>query len=153
MPISKKQKLKYHYNWKAISLDTRVNRAKNKCEICGISNGSLGLRNKEGDFYTVQEIEDYLNKHGIDLFEDELIHHIDTKTGVLKKENNGNGGFTKIVLTVAHLDHNPVNNDYSNLSCLCQYHHLQHDLVHHLETRKKNKMKNDKQISMFEEIG
>ena len=36
-----------------------------------------------------------------------------------------------IVLTVAHLDHNPANNDPSNLAALCQRCHLRHDAAQH----------------------
>jgi hypothetical protein len=42
-------------------------------------------------------------------------------------------------LTIAHLDHNPQNNKESNLKALCQKCHLNYDLEHHKETRKKNK--------------
>ena len=38
---------------------------------------------------------------------------------------------TKVVLTVAHLDHDTNNNDYSNLKALCQLHHLRHDIQQH----------------------
>ena len=33
----------------------------------------------------------------------------------------------KVVLTVAHLDQNPLNNDEANLAALCQRCHLNHD--------------------------
>lgn len=36
-----------------------------------------------------------------------------------------------IVLTVAHLDHNPTNNNDDNLRAMCQRHHLAHDHDHH----------------------
>lgn len=37
-----------------------------------------------------------------------------------------------IVLTIAHLDHNPENCADENLRALCQRHHLAHDHQHHL---------------------
>lgn len=37
-----------------------------------------------------------------------------------------------IVLTVAHLDHQPENCDLANLRAYCQRHHLAHDHTHHL---------------------
>jgi tRNA(Ile)-lysidine synthase TilS/MesJ len=43
----------------------------------------------------------------------------------------------KIVLTVAHLDHNLSNNDYSNLKALCQKCHLNYDKEHHSKNRRK----------------
>lgn len=39
-----------------------------------------------------------------------------------------------IVLTIAHLDHDPTNNDDDNLRALCQRHHLAHDAAHHAAT-------------------
>lgn len=140
MPISKENKLKYPKNWKQISLNVRA-LAHNKCEFCGLKNGLVGLRDKEGKFYTVDFIEDQLNQKGIDLYESILSHHIN-KNGELKK------GFTKIVLTVAHLDHNPENNNLENLKALCQKCHLNYDKEQHLKTRQKNKFKN--QLSLLE---
>lgn len=46
---------------------------------------------------------------------------------------------TVIVLTVAHLDHNPRNNYLSNLAVLCQRCHLAHDRAHHIQTRRRRK--------------
>lgn len=37
----------------------------------------------------------------------------------------------KIVLTIAHLDHDITNNDASNLKALCQKCHLNYDKDHH----------------------
>ena len=49
----------------------------------------------------------------------------------------------KIVLTVAHLDHNPRNNAWENLKALCQRCHLRIDLGQHMknaaETRRLKK--------------
>lgn len=39
-----------------------------------------------------------------------------------------------IVLTIAHLDHEPENCERSNLRALCQRHHLHYDQQHHLQT-------------------
>ena len=45
------------------------------------------------------------------------------------------GRKVRIVLTMAHLDHNPANNQHSNLKLLCQRCHLAYDQLHHKETR------------------
>lgn len=37
-----------------------------------------------------------------------------------------------IVLTIAHLDHQPENCSDDNLRAMCQRHHLAHDHLHHL---------------------
>jgi len=39
-----------------------------------------------------------------------------------------------IVLTIAHLDHQPENCHPDNLRALCQRHHLSHDAQHHRQT-------------------
>lgn len=45
---------------------------------------------------------------------------------------------SKVILTVAHLDHTPENCDYSNLKALCQKCHLSYDAKHHAKTRMLN---------------
>jgi 5-methylcytosine-specific restriction endonuclease McrA len=45
-----------------------------------------------------------------------------------------------IVLTIAHLDHDPTNNDPENLKALCQKCHLTYDAKHHAENAKKTRM-------------
>lgn len=47
----------------------------------------------------------------------------------------------KIILTIAHLDHNPQHNDYNNLRALCQKCHNNYDKEHRKETRRKTKLK------------
>ena len=44
---------------------------------------------------------------------------------------------SKVVLTIAHLDHTPENCDYSNLRALCQRCHNRYDAKHRAETRRK----------------
>lgn len=53
---------------------------------------------------------------------------------------NTNGGTaygtgSKVVLTVAHLDHTPENCDPANLRAMCQGCHLHYDRDHHRQTR------------------
>lgn len=47
----------------------------------------------------------------------------------------------KVVLTIAHLDHNPANNKLTNLKALCQRCHLKHDEQHHAQSRRETKIK------------
>ena len=42
---------------------------------------------------------------------------------------------SKVVLTVAHLDHNPTNNDDRNLMAMCQRCHLRYDRHLHAANR------------------
>ena len=93
MPIDYKE---YHPKWHLISHLIRKVRAKNKCEWCGVLNGSYRFRPTSPDDF--------------------------------KK--------VKIVLTVAHLDHDKNNNRFSNLAALCQRCHLNYDRKRHVENRK-----------------
>ena len=45
----------------------------------------------------------------------------------------------KVVLTVAHLDHTPENNDRDNLRALCQACHLAYDAPHKAAERRRRK--------------
>ena len=50
---------------------------------------------------------------------------------------------SKVILTVAHLDHQPENCDYDNLMAMCQRCHLRYDAHHHRAC--------DKTIDLFKE--
>jgi hypothetical protein len=49
------------------------------------------------------------------------------------------GTGSRVVLTVAHLDHTPENCDDDNLRAMCQGCHLHYDRDHHAETRAATK--------------
>ena len=61
---------------------------------------------------------------------------------------------SKVVLTIAHLDHIPDNVSRDNLKCWCQRCHLAYDSQHHADnakiTRDKKKYKN--QRDFFEKL-
>jgi len=52
-----------------------------------------------------------------------------------KKPNPATG--STVVLTVAHMDHDPTHNDRDNLRALCQRCHLRYDANHKAKTRIK----------------
>lgn len=56
---------------------------------------------------------------------------------------------TKVVLTIAHLDHTPENCDLSNLRALCQKCHLTYDAKHHASTAKHTRAMKEKTLSLF----
>ena len=129
---------KYPKNWFSEIRPAILNRAGHSCENCGVQNYLFGYRGEDGKFYTWDFIEKELNENGIDLFETVLKHHIGKNGQISKKA-------TKIVLTVAHIDHDISNNDYSNLKALCQKCHLHHDKEQHKATRQEKK----KQLKIF----
>ncbi len=99
----------YPKNWKDISVEIRK-RADNRCEFCGVENGAKGWRDKHGEFHQFHELASV------------SVRDLRLMTGK---------PVIAIVLTVAHLDHNPANCDPANLKALCQMCHLRYDLKHH----------------------
>ena len=107
---------KYHPDWKDIIRPDILKRDGYKCKVCKVSNRKLFV---------------WENKVRV-IIEDSLQHNYYLQ---LKYK------ISKIVLTVAHLDHNVDNNQYSNLASLCQLHHLRHDVQQHVLNRKINAAK------------
>lgn len=56
---------------------------------------------------------------------------------------------SKVVLTVAHLNHNINDNRFSNLAALCQACHNRHDALKRARSRRRNRDKRTGQMSMF----
>lgn len=60
----------------------------------------------------------------------------------------------KVVLTIAHLDNDPTNNNPDNLRALCQKCHLTYDAkmhaAHAAETRRLQREKEEGQLSLFD---
>ena len=119
MPIKPENKHLYPKNWKQIRQNI-LKRANNCCEFCGVENYAEGYRDSEGNF-----VESYGMQQETDALDGKRIF--------------------KIVLTVAHLDHNPQNCNPENLRALCQKCHLNYDIEHHKETRR-----NSKRLPLFE---
>ncbi|MDX3913794.1 MAG: hypothetical protein QHC79_09660 [Pseudosphingobacterium sp.] len=133
MPIDYSE---YHPKWSLISRLIRTKRAKNKCEWCGITNGSIIKR--EGTTFR------YACQTDLDMIYSRIKYSHSNLTESLQYH-----GFTKIVLTVSHLDHDKTNNRFENLAALCQKCHLSHDIHEHVNNRKygrnykKNQLKLD----------
>ncbi len=134
MPIDYKE---YHPKWSLISRLIRFFRAKNKCEECGIMNGTVVKRLRNGTYRTPCQTE-------WDMIHARIRYSHSSMTESLKYH-----GFTKIILTVAHLDHNKKNNRFWNLKALCQRDHLRHDIKHHCANRKYGRNhKGDHQLKL-----
>jgi hypothetical protein len=125
MPIRPENKALYPENWKEISYRIRVERAKNRCEKCGIINHSVIRRLPDGTCRRPTAVD-------WDMIYSRIRYCHSNMTESLKRH-----GFTKIVLTVAHLDHNPANCSDDNLRALCQKCHLGYDMDRHISNRKK----------------
>lgn len=100
-PIRRENKDRYPSNWPEIR-KVILERAEQQCEWCGVRNHALGYRDQVGVFHPEEPS--------------------------LECDANPDGPrFIRIVLTIAHLDHNPGNNDPANLRALCQRCHNRHD--------------------------
>ncbi|MGE5648276.1 MAG: HNH endonuclease [Acidobacteriota bacterium] len=106
MPIRPNERHRYPKDWKSIR-QRILERAGHRCEFCGVENGAIGRRKRDGSFERFQGME--VGAAALD--------------GIR---------LTRIVLTIAHLDHTPENNADDNLRALCQRCHLAHDAAEHL---------------------
>jgi len=131
----------YHPKWPLITRLVRVHRAKNMCERCGVFN---------------QSAVHYWGRHIIDkssatiLFWWLVRHKGYTELQAQKRVwETYRVKVVYIVLAVAHLDHNPDNNRFDNLACLCQRCHLRHDLAQHVASIKYGKNRHLNQLDLF----
>lgn len=107
-PIRPSERGRYPDDWDVISADVRHFRAQGRCECTGECGSARCVAGAPGSTY---ERCPAVNRQW---------HPV---TG------------SRVVLTVAHLDHTPENVDPGNLRAFCQLCHLAYDRVHHLQTR------------------
>lgn len=128
MPIVKSR---YPSNWDAISKHIRSYRADNRCEFCSVENHSFIQRAMLGPhpvYYTIDgNLYDANHSILIGYARDYDLQHRSPRA-------------TKVVLTVAHLNHNTLDNKLNNLAALCQRCHLRYDAPHRAQRRKANKL-------------
>ena len=125
MPIDYKQ---YPENWKSEIRPRILERANNKCEFCGVENHSAIFRG------TINGKEVYQNDKA-DVFNAENSEYMFTDY-YAEIEAPETRKAIKVVLTVAHLDHDTTNNDDSNLKALCQRCHNRYDIKQRVHNRK-----------------
>ncbi len=107
MPIRPENQPLYPPNWRAIAIAIRQGRAGDRCERCGVPNGVW--RNHRTEAWT-------------------------RDAGLAEAWRLDGDRIARIVLTVAHLDHDPRHNDPSNLKALYQRCHNRHDAPHRRQT-------------------
>jgi len=135
MPIDYKQ---YPPNWKQIRARI-LERAGNRCEQCKVPNNELICRGRAGDVPVYQN-------------DDGEVFHADTgeKLGdTYVGDFDGKVTWCRVILTIAHLDHDKENHDVSDdrLRAWCQRCHLNYDRPRHIAKRKANRHKG--QINIF----
>lgn len=119
MPIDYK---KYPPNWKDLRAAV-LKRAQNRCEFCGVENYAVGYRLNNGDFISYKDARKQF-PYETDIF-------------------MSGGRRVRIILTIAHLDHDVENHDVKldRLAALCQRCHLRYDMQ-----ERKKRIKNKKAI-------
>jgi len=128
MPIKKENLSRYPKDWKQIR-ERILERAKNRCEECGVKNHSLGYRDSAGTFY---------EEDGERFIPDSVF--------------DGNGKLIKIVLTISHLDHTPENCQPENLKALCQKCHLAYDSDYHAKNAAITRRQEKGNLELFPEV-
>lgn len=122
MPIKPENRCRYPANWDEIRAAILA-RAGNRCEQCKVANGKRIARGA-GPFTGTYQAD---TAEVLDAETGEYIASVRMSEYQVKN-------MVTIVLTIAHLDHQPENCDPSNLRAWCQMHHLRHDAAHHAET-------------------
>ena len=139
MPIRESERSRYPADWPEISRHVRE-RAGQQCEFCGVANYSLGAwlsgrwhkaePKGTGPRDDPRQGEMFPCRHGDSV--------------VLTRVR-------RIVLTVAHLDHQPENCADENLKALCQRCHLRYDASHHAKNAAITRREKSDQLQLFSE--
>jgi 5-methylcytosine-specific restriction endonuclease McrA len=143
MPIKLENRKLYPPDWKKIRAAI-LDRAGHKCEQCRVPNHAIAIRFQDAEYAGSWAEYDTGRVYDVDG------NHIATIKGSESPEYR----LVRIVLTVAHLDHDPTSNDPSNLRALCQRCHLVNDVAHHQESAKatRYKRKCENQGSLLEAL-
>jgi len=127
MPIKPENKSKYPEDWDDISYRIRTVRAKNRCEVCGVWNHAIIHRLKDGSFR-------YASADELDLIYARKKYKHSSLSESIKYH-----GFVRVILTTAHLDHNPENCADDNLKAMCQKCHNSYDRWHRDRTIRESR--------------
>lgn len=134
MPINSDKRKLYPPDWKLRSRFIRFYRARNKCEVCGAPNGQIILRGD--DCYMTEDGRVFCDRTG------KLLGHSRMSEFPAYR-------MTRVILTVAHLDHDVTNNSFFNLRAMCQKCHLRYDMKRHISNRRRNKLEKSGQLPLF----
>ncbi len=127
---------KYPRDWKEIRKRI-LERDNHCCKVCKVKNKELIFRG-------------FLDKE--EVFQDGYGQIFDANTGeywfcdptadIVPLSGKEDQKAIRVVLTIAHLNHDTNDNRDENLAALCQLHHLRHDSgLHKANTRKTNEKK------------
>ena len=124
--------------WKEIRARI-LERAGNKCERCGKPNGEILSVTRGGFWFDIRR-NGWLNDRG-------------QESAYFWPGFTGHSVYViRIVITIAHLDHNPYNNMDENLQALCQHCHLKHDRHFHYANARRSRARRVGQLWLSSEI-
>lgn len=124
----------YPDDWNEIRARILI-RANNRCEKCGLQNHAIILKSDRKS-PSPQQLDIY----------NSLLHNSYSIQQAMNRM-----GFTKIVLTIAHLDHDKDNHQVSEdrLAAWCQKCHLGYDMSRHVANRKYGRNHTKNQFKLF----
>ena len=147
MPIAPDQRWLYPIDWPELSRLVRFGRARGCCERCGRPHGARVVHLGDGSGAWWDEARAlWRDARGRRLrglpapeaLEAARVARQPALTGLDEPDWLGAPlrlPVTRVVLAVAHLDHDPGNNRPRNLAALCQSCHMRHDAAEHRRTR------------------
>lgn len=139
MPIRKERKHLYPANWSTEIVPAVRARSGGKCEWCGVQNYARGGRSPSGQFHVALPLGEKLLR-----FE---WPRADGVTEALCQGYDRPLRIIRIVLTVAHINHDETDCRMENLAHLCQRCHNRHDAPHRAAGRKARKLEQARLIT------
>lgn len=138
MPIRKENKGLYPANWKSEIVPMVRARSGNRCEMCGVEHGAWVARTPSRDkFVRVKVISattPMVPFGNAPVWDAATGKHTGEVAAQIELHNP-----VRIILTVAHLNHDPTDNRPENLRHWCQLHHNQYDAKTRAAGRKSRK--------------
>jgi hypothetical protein len=137
MPIRPENKARYPADWQQVRQRILL-RANFQCEHpgCRAMHGTIGYW-YDGAFRALHD----------------KLWHAGYRPGDVLRYAEGGAVYElkviRIVLTIAHLDHQPENCSDDNLRAWCQRHHLAYDAKHHQVTRYRTRHAAARTVDMF----
>lgn len=155
MPIRRSERSRYPRDWPRIRAAI-LERARHRCERCGVHNYAVGHRNEHGLFMPLCGPSDAarLAGQGLRFPSGTPISFAEAQHFMRAAPTGGKRygpiRWFVIVLTVAHLNHVPEDCRPENLQALCQACHLRHDAAHHAANARRTR-RDGRARDLFEE--
>jgi hypothetical protein len=123
MPIRSDLKPLYGSDWPDLSHRIRFVRAAGRCERCDRPHGRLVYTLPDGSWLDPGVSDGWRNDLGEPI-------GLPSRAELLSLQ------LTRVVLTTAHIDHDPTHGDDMNLAGWCSRCHILHDMPHHRAQRR-----------------